>query len=55
MIEMEAEAEELPVENVCRACLCPVENSLESTEELAHVNFVEMLNQTFGKIVNKVS
>lgn len=48
------ETEELSMENVCRACLCPVDNSLESTDELAQVNFVEMLNKTFGKIVNKV-
>lgn len=45
------EPEELPVESLCRTCLCPVEDSLDSNEELELVNFVEMLNQTFGKIV----
>ena len=47
------EAEEIPVENVCRACLCSVDSSEEEIEEEDRVNFVELLNKTFGKIVNK--
>jgi hypothetical protein len=52
VVENECRAEVME-SDVCRACLCAVDNSLESPEELTCVNFVELLNKTFGKLVNK--
>lgn len=46
--------EELSIDKVCRTCLCTSEDSMISLYEeemLNKLNFFDMINQTFGKIV----
>lgn len=53
-MDIEIAVDELPVDGLCRTCLCPNNDSLEALDELNFDEISEMLNKTFGKIVNIV-
>lgn len=51
-MDIEIETGDQPLDRVCRTCLCPTSDSFEALEELSFDEICEILNKTFGRIVN---
>jgi hypothetical protein len=62
-LENSVQLEELYIENVCRTCLCTSEESMislsdlieEDDEAMEKINFLDLINLTFSKIVRNIS
>lgn len=51
-MDLEIETGDQPLDRVCRTCLCSTSDSFEALEELSFEETCEILNKTFGRIVN---
>lgn len=51
-MDIDIDAGDQPIDMVCRTCLCPTSDSFEALEELSFEEICEILNKTFGRIVN---
>lgn len=51
-MDIEIDSGDQPIDRVCRTCLCPTSDSFEALEELSFEEICEILNKTFGRIVN---